>query len=159
MYKNIEVRAYERDDLSSFIKMFTTYFRDDFKIDIDDEALENLCKKITEDVMKDIVQLSILLVDEKYAGFINYQIDSKSSNWCEREGWGFIREAYIDKAYRGQGLGKVLVDHVEMYYEKQGISNIYLTSDEHVAFWMSRGYQPTGIISTINNDPIYEKIK
>jgi len=45
------------------------------------------------------------LLDDKIIGFVNYQIDTLDSDWCEREGWGFIREIYVDKTLRGKGLG------------------------------------------------------
>ncbi|MBI9012525.1 MAG: GNAT family N-acetyltransferase [Clostridiales bacterium] len=154
---NLVIRNFKADDLHDFTKMFTTYFRSDFNIDISDDGANRLCKKMAEDILSGIVNLDLLIVDGKSIGFINAQIDTPKSDWCEREGWGFIREMYIHKDYRGRGFGSKLVKHVEETFYTIGVRQIYLTSDETGDFWISCGYKESGEISSINNGPIYEK--
>ncbi len=51
-----------------------------------------------------------------------YQIDSPKSDWCQKEGFGFIREIYINEELRNQGLGKILVDYAERFLKSKMLS-------------------------------------
>lgn len=153
----IHIRSYKPDDLKDFTSMFSTYFRDDFKFDISDAKVNTLCGDITRDVQSGILYLDLLIVDGESAGFANYQIDSSKSDWCEKEGWGFIREVYIHKKYRGRKFGNELVNYIEERLHEKGVDKIYLTSDETGKFWSDCGYKETGETSRINKDPIFEK--
>lgn len=155
--ENIEIRPYNNNDLCDFIEMFCTYFRSDFKFEISDHEAKELCTEIAEKSISGAIQLDMLLVDKEMLGFICYQIDSPNSDWCEREGWGLIREIYINQTMRGRGLGLKLVTHAEKILYEKGVEHIYLTSDEAGSFWSSCGYKKTGKVSSINHDPIYEK--
>ena len=155
--KNAEICSFKDSYMESFIKMFSRYFREDFKIDITDKKICESCARIANFSLSGINKLDFLVVDEKPFGFIYYQIDTPQSNWCEREGWGFIREVYIDPVIRKSGLGARLVLHAEEKLYSKGALNIYLTSDSNDLFWDSLGYRKTEKLSTINNDPIYEK--
>jgi ribosomal protein S18 acetylase RimI-like enzyme len=154
---NIEIRSYCADDLYNFKDMFSTYFRQDFQIHISDKQLDEICSEITENSISGITPLAMLLHEGKAVGFIIYQIDSPRSDWCERDGWGFIREIYVTPSMRGKGLGEILVTHAEKILYTNGVEQIYLTSDEAEKFWVSCGYNKTGSVSEINNDSIYEK--
>jgi len=155
--KNLEIVAYNENDLVDFKKMFASYFRGDFKIDISDESLEKLCNKISESILSGVLLLDLLKVNGRCVGFINSQVDSPKSDWNEREGWGFIRETYVEKHYRGKGLGLKLVENAESNFLKMNIKYVYLTSDDSEKFWLSCGYKLTGDISKINKDPIFVK--
>lgn len=98
------------------------------------------------------------MIEEKVAGFINYQIDTKESDWCEKEGWGLIREIAIGKNMRKNGLGKRLVLSTEKKLKKLGAKNIYLTSDEAKDFWLNCEYLDSGEYSKVNGDNIYIKV-
>ena len=137
--------------------MVSLYFRNDFKIEISDKGLDKMCNEISNNSILGISSLDLLIIDEKISGFICYQIDSPNSDWCEREGWGFIRELFIYNNIRGNNLGQVLVNNAEEVLYSNGVKNIYLTSDEAEKFWLSCGYIKTDKVSSINKDPIYEK--
>lgn len=155
--KKVEIYPYRNIDKADFIRMFCTYFRTDFKYDISDKKSEELCNNIANSVMAGVTALDMLAVNGELVGFISYQIDSQKSDWCEREGWGFIREVYISYIMRRKGIGSILVDHAEMVLYDKGTKHIYLTSDEAGEFWRSCGYTETQSLSTINHDTIYEK--
>ncbi|HEX3076917.1 MAG TPA: GNAT family N-acetyltransferase [Lachnospiraceae bacterium] len=97
------------------------------------------------------------MINGETVGFICYQIDTDKSDWCEREGWGFIKEIFINRTLRGKNYGVKLVYHAETKLYAKGVDHIYLTSDEAGEFWNLCGYRNTGIVSSINHDPIYEK--
>ncbi len=155
--QNKEIRPYSCNDFASFTEMFGSYSRDDFKIELTDQQCTKVCTRIIDSAMAGISALDLLYVNHKAVGFIWFQIDSPSSDWNERESWGFIRELYIDASLRRSNLGKTLVEHAEAVLQAKAINSIYLTSDEAELFWIASGYYKTDQISTINHDPIYEK--
>jgi GNAT superfamily N-acetyltransferase len=157
MLENVNIRPFCSHDLSDFKGMFCTYFRSDVKINISDQELESVCHEIADRSLSCSIYVDVLLVDEKSVGFVIYQIDNPKSDWCEREGWGFIREIYIHGSFRGNGLGAQLVAHTETALYEKGAEHIYLTCDEAAGFWNLRGYRNSGHESTINHIPIYEK--
>ena len=157
LLEKIEIRQLCQNDINDFTEMFRTYFRNDLKIEITDEKLEKICNEIANYSLLEITPLDLLTINDQVAGFVIYQIDSKESNWCEREGWGFIREIYIHHSMRGKGFGSQLVVHAEKALYEKGAKHIYLTSDEAGAFWGLCGYKATGSLSNTNHDPIYEK--
>ncbi len=155
--EKVEIRPFSNDDMRIFTEMFSTYFRNDFKIEIADEKLETICQDIADYSILDISPVDILLVDATPVGFIIYQIDNKKSNWCEHEGWGFIREVYITHSMRGRGFGSTLITNAEKKLYDKGVEHIYLTSDEAGGFWRQCGYKETGEVSVTNHDPIFRK--
>lgn len=157
LLENIKIRPFHNNDMRDLKEMFRTYFRNDFHIEISEEKVEALCLKIAGSSNLGITPLDIILIDKKPVGFICYQIDHPNSDWCEREGWGFLREIYIQRNMRGKGLGEKLVIHAEKVLYNKGAEHIYLTSDESGDFWILCGYKKTGKVSSINHDPIYEK--
>lgn len=157
MKNKIEIRSFVPEDIEDFRGMFTTYFRDDFGIKISDEDVVRLCGQISRDIQSGILYLDLLTVDGSCVGFINSQVDSPKSDWCEREGWGFIREMYVHKTYRRQNLGLKMVSHCEEALYKRGIEKIYLTSDNSGHFWTACGYTASKKKSQSNDHPIYEK--
>lgn len=156
-FERVEIRSFCNDDLHDFTEMFYAYFRNDFKIEITDDKAEKICAQIAESAISGVVPLDLLLLNGKIVGFVCYQIDTPHSDWCEREGWGFIREIYVDQSLRGKSLGSKLVAHAENSLYANGAEHIYLTSDVLESFWNSCGYKKTGKESEFNHDPIYEK--
>ena len=157
LLEKVEIRSFCNNDTPIFTEMFRTYFRNDFKIEITDEKLETICHENADHSILEISPVDILLVDGNPVGFIIYQIDNKKSNWCEHEGWGFIREVFIIHSMRGKGFGATLVAHAEKKLYDKGVEHIYLTSDEAGGFWRQCGYEENGEVSDINHDPIFKK--
>lgn len=157
MLQNIIFRKCNASDKLVFKQLMGVYFRDDFKINIDDSRLENICNKVFEATGKGYMCLELIQLENKIIGFVNYQIDTPNSDWNEKEGFGFIREIFISKHYRGKGIGKEVVYYIETALYALGVTNIYLTSDEAGEFWMKCGYHKTNECSKINHDPIYAK--
>jgi ribosomal protein S18 acetylase RimI-like enzyme len=157
IFKSIEIRSFCNNDLCDFTEMFCAYLGNDFNMAISDDKAVKICSKIAETSVSGVTPLDMLLLDGKISGFVCYQVDTPHSDWCEREGWGFIREIYVNQAFRGKGLGLKLVAHAEKILYAKGVEHIYLTSDESEKFWDLCGYKKTGKVSDINHDPIYEK--
>lgn len=158
--ENIDIRPFGSNDLAAFTEMFCIYFRNDLNIEITDNEAEKVCSKIARYSISGIISLDVLFYDRKMAGFIIYQIDTPSSDWCKREGWGFIREIHVNQDLRKKGLASLLVIRAEKILYNKGVKHIYLTSDTTSMaqkFWISCGYKKTGKICEVNHCPIYEK--
>ena len=151
------ISSFTPSNFHDFKEMLSTCFRDDYKIELTHQQLELLAVEIVDRVYAGITDLGILFVDDAPCGFILYQIDNPKSDWCERVGWGFIRELYVDDGHKGQGYGKELVSYAEQWFEVMSTPNIYLTSDDAGDFWESLGYKPTGELSKNNSLPVYVK--
>ena len=76
--------------------------------------------------------------------FSVFQIDTPESDWCNRPGWGFIREYYVIPHCRKKGIGKALADHTEQELKNMGADNLYLTSTGAISFWQKWGWKLTG---------------
>lgn len=155
--KNIEIRQYVSTDFNQFVYMFGAYLRIDICLDISDEQLKDICLEIVNQIKNRIVFMDILLINNTLVGFIIYQIDSLRSDWCEKEGYGFIRELYIVKNMRRNGLGKKIATYAENKLYQLGVEHIYLTTDNRKDFWINCGYLETEERSSVNHDPIFIK--
>ena len=140
-----------------FIKMLGACFNKDYKILLTKQQLEELCKEITQQVNKQIAFLDLLFLDDDAKGFVNYQVDTHQSDWCEKETWGCIRELYVADDVRGQGYGRKLAEHAEKKLLTLSVPNIYLTTDDAIDFWVKIGYRDTGEICAKNEGNILIK--
>ena len=153
---NMEIRNYNNENFDAFAQMVGIYFIEDLKEPLNHNPPVEMCKAMVQSVKDAITCLDLLHLDDIPVGFIMYQVDSPKSDWCEKEGYGFIREMYIDKDYRNQGYGKILAAHAENELKKLSVPYIYLTSSND-AFWLSVGYAGTGEICERNNNHILIK--
>ena len=144
-------------EVDTFMQMVGVCFHDDYKIFLSNEQLVELCKEMTQSAKDGITCLDLLFVESVPIGFIQYQVDSPKSDWCEKEGYGCIRETYIQKNHRKQGYGRILATHAENEMKKLSVPYIYLTSDDVMDFWLSVGYIDTGEICEKNNGNILIK--
>jgi GNAT superfamily N-acetyltransferase len=152
-----EIREYSDFDYITFKKMLELCFLQDYNITLTEQQSEELCKDLTQQVNAQIQSLGLLFLNGVAKGFINYQVDSPKSDWCEKETWGFIREVYIARDIREKGYGKKLVVYAENKLRGLSVPNIYLTTDEAKEFWIKLGYCVTGDICEKNKGCILIK--
>lgn len=155
--EGMEIKPYVDMDYESFIEMFNSYFLCDLEMTLTESKVGEICTKIVDSVKNQIVYLDLIKIHNESIGFIIYQIDSPKSDWCQFEGYGFIRELYVRKERRSQGLGKLLVIHVERSLRNKDVEQIYLTSDKSGDFWTNCGYKISSEIGYKNQDLIYMK--
>lgn len=153
---NIKIKSFEEFYYKSFVNMFYAYFLHDFNIELQYSQVEEICLDIIEMVKKRIIFLDLLTINNEARGFVIYQIDSPKSDWCRKEGFGFIREVYIERELREKGLGGSLIAHVERILKDKNVEQIYLTSDNET-FWSKCGFIKTDEIGYKNQEPIYVK--
>lgn len=157
MEASITIRKYADADYAAYKALFTEYFRQDFRFDITDEDLDKICTGVAKHVCKGIQFLDLLICDGVPQGFIEYQVDSPNSDWCEKEGYGCIREVFIKPELRKHGLGRLLAKHAEENLFALTVPHIYLTSDEAGGFWETMGYRASGEVCEKNKCPVYVK--
>jgi len=153
----IGIRKYADYDYDSFKEMLGVCFSQDYNIPLTGSQREGLCKDIVQSVEADITFLDFLILGGKAIGFISYQIDSPKSDWCEKEGYGCIREMFISVDQRGKGYGRGLAIHAESELQKLSAPYIYLTTDGNKDFWTKIGYRDTGEICIKNDGSIFIK--
>lgn len=80
------------------------------------------------------------------------------------EGFGEIKRMYVRPAYRGRGLSKAMLAHLENYTRGQGVyllrleTGLYQT--EAISLYEKMGYTRTGPFGPYTDDPLsllYEK--
>ena len=144
MKHTILVRDFTQDDDRALEKMLVTYFLEDLELTLEREkVIEQVAKPIYQSWLDDIVLVAIATVSGEAVGFSVYQVDTLKSDWCKKEGWGFMREVYIAKEYRKQGIGTTLTQYCERKLYQMGVENIYLTADDAIVFWENLGYTQT----------------
>ena len=152
-----EILPYSASHEDSLKEMLRICFNQDYKIPLTEQQLEALCKEICRQAAEKIVFLDLLFLNGRAEGFINYQVDTPQSDWCEKETWGFIRELYISPALRKKGYGQKLAEHAESKLWALSVPNIYLTTDDAIEFWLKLGYHDTAEICPQNNGSILTK--
>lgn len=103
-----------------------------------------------------IICIDLATESEDIIGFSVYQIDRPESDWCQRPGWGFIREFYIVPAFRKSGTGRKLALHTEKALRAMGAQRLYLTSDSAIPFWRKCGWTLSEEVCS-NEQQILEK--
>ena len=132
-------------DYEEFRKMFLDYFIFDCGVEYDKNKLREglINRTILHQFEKGLIYIDVAKKKDTVLGFIIYQVDQEDSDWKERIGSGFIREFYIKKRFRNQGIGSELLQHAEQVLKNLGASEVYLTSSEKdyvKKFYKKHGY-------------------
>ena len=137
----MHITPYAPEYRDTFEEMLVEYFVRDLESDIPEDIIrDKLMPHIESQVEKRIIRVAFAM-EEFPIGFSIYQTDSPESDWCKRPGWGFVREFWITKPYRGKGFGRMLADHTERQLRILGAAQLYLTSDNALGFWEHCGWR------------------
>ena len=123
--------------------MLIPYFTDDLKEEWTDEVVERIGEFILSQYRDGILDILLLWEKEKPVGFAICQVDSPASDWCKREGWGFIREFYIEPGCRMTGKGHFLAMQTEQRLIEKQAEQVYLTTAGALQFWLKCGFEDT----------------
>lgn len=143
-------------DWIAFEELFKPHFETTMQLYPNDKWYRVMFAYMYQQKQEGIIDIFGVFHHHILIGFIQIQIDKPESDWCERVGWGFIRELYIHPKYRRKQFGKQLVQYVEEYLTHKGVPAIYLTADKDFTFWKKMGYTENGICQE-NDLVIYEK--
>ena len=150
------VKRFAPEYRKSFIRMLSKYFTDDLKEDWSCNTIERIGEFILSQWRDGILDILLLLEKEQPEGFAICQIDSPASDWCKREGWGFIREFYVAPESRLSGNGRFLAEQTERLLKEQQAEQVYLTTAGALEFWLRCGYS---IDSFDEKEKMYTMIK
>lgn len=133
---NMKTNDYLISDFSNdiFTCAFKIYFSE-LGINVSD------WNSLWEEMNRDEGNLAYVKVNnlEKTIGFIQFkEIELENSFFSEK--YGFIREFWIAKEYRGKGFGTQLFNSCELYFKEKGVSQVILTTDTAEDFYIDKGY-------------------
>lgn len=138
-----------------FERLFCEYYKE---LDCEDDAKHLVDEYILPDLLAGLIKIDVLFDEQKFSGFVIYQVDDIDNEWNEKEGWGDIREIYVAPTSRGQGLGKFLLYTAEMKLRESGVDKAYCLPEERSEkFFISCGYIKTSNYSPELNCYIYTK--
>ena len=103
--------------------------------------------------------LKLCYAEEQPVGFLLAKIDRPDDRGYIRAGHGYIIEFYVKPEYRRNGYGRAMLAHIERFYAKNGVAQMYLTADPVTGkpFWSAMGFIGTGEYSPDNGQEIFEK--
>ncbi len=121
-----------------FCALFADYYAE---LGCDEDTDHLLDEYVIADCKAGLLSVYLLDDDEKTVGFVIFQTDRAENEWCEKEGWGDVRELYVSPSSRGKGLGKFMLLTAEMLLKESGASNCYcLPAEGTEGFFISCGY-------------------
>lgn len=68
----------------------------------------------------------IFIAEEENLGFLGYLFVGESYNMMTGETYGFIYDIYVSEEFRGEGIGKTLMEKAENYCRKKGYPRLSL---------------------------------
>ena len=145
---NLQIREYESSDRAALLDTlieFQNYLAEtDKKKDCrpfhDDSEVEKYLDQTLKDAKEREGKVFIALIDNEIAGFIQFIIDRhkddilyNTTHGAGAHGW--IGELYTKPEFRGQGIGKKLIEEAESYFKSNGCINsrIFVMSDNKLA--------------------------
>ncbi len=153
------IKKYEETMQQDLLKMLITYLNDDLKCDWKERFIEKRIFKLFEEKWREeVVFIDVIEEDNQLVGFAIYQIDTPQSDWCKKQGWGFIREVYVQKEYRGLGYGYKLAKEVEQVFCEKNIKDVYLKTDDAILFWEKCNYVDIGEVDEEGMHTLTKKI-
>lgn len=143
-----EIREAKLEDVQQLMKMEKSLFSkwDELdpidKIDVEWFGSEYHKKHLTN-VLKDNKNKIFVLIDK--ANMVGYL---KAHSFCREpflEKVGYISELFVEKSYRSQGLGRMLLDEAIKWFKQQNLkwttTATHSLDSEAISFWKKRGYE------------------
>ncbi|MCD7729295.1 MAG: GNAT family N-acetyltransferase [Clostridia bacterium] len=125
-----------------FKDMFSVYY---LELGCEENGEHLADEYVIPDMLKGLLRVDLIEEEGEVCGFCIYQTDSNGNDWNFKEGFGDIREIYIESGRRGKGLGKFLLYSAEMRLKENGAKQIYALAEGDAAdFFSACGYFLTG---------------
>lgn len=154
-YDMIKVSPLTDNTCEKFKKLFCDYYAE---LGCDDDCGHLLDEYILPDVLAGLVKCDILEENGKACGFVLYQIDDIDNEWNLKEGWGDIREIFVDSDHRQNGLGKFVLYTAEMKLKESGADKCYcLPFENAIPFFTACGYEKSEQFNEEMNCFVYTK--
>ena len=123
------VRSSKMDDLERVIPLWKRFMDDlaslDRPIPTHEENTRRQKEFFGKLVSEDPGQIQVAEADGKLVGFVACQ---KSVKFPLDMGytWAYISDVFVDEAYRGRGLGKMLLESVLRHLKSEGVRDVRL---------------------------------
>lgn len=108
------------------------------------EGAEKLIEESLKAKIEDpVFRYFICEIDGAIAGFIttSYRVTQEAMIYNRR---GYIAETIVSKKHRGQGIGKLLFEKAQQWFEEEGADHIELQvslkNDQALNFWEKQGF-------------------
>ena len=103
-------------------------------------------KYFQELLARNDVQIFIAAQDQKIVGYVHIFVqETPSIPLLKQRKFGVIDAIVVDEAFRGQGVGKKLMDRAESWAREQGATsmelNVYTFNQEALDFYQRIGYR------------------
>jgi GNAT superfamily N-acetyltransferase len=147
MKPNIEIREATLYDIASLIKLLQQLFtlESDFEVNADKQkqGLEKL-------IMAQIQGRALLLVAEQSSNIIGMCSCQALLSTAEGGKVGLVEDVIVEQEFRGQGVGKALLQHLTEWASRQGMTRLQLLADnsnrDALDFYRHNNWQSTQLV-------------
>jgi len=150
------VRRVVEGDFAALRELFCSYYNE---LDCEDEPLHLFDEYLLPDLKAGLLDVAVAEYGGKLCGFVVFQVDDVINDWCFKEGWGDIREAYVAPALRRGGIGRRLVAFAEDALKNLGVTDFYtLPTEDSEKFFLALGYEDSGEYCPELDNKVFRRI-
>ncbi len=92
----------------------------------------------------------IFVAEDENHVFLGYLLVGESNNMMTGQTYGFIYDIFVKEGFRGQGIGKTLMEKAESHCRQKGYSRLALmvsAANEHaISLYTKMGLKPEQIV-------------
>lgn len=119
-----DIRDIRPDDKAAWLPLWAGYLRF-YKVDLAPEVTEGTWNRLFDSASR--LSMRVAVIDGRLAGFaIHHQHESTWSLSPEC----YLEDLYLDPQFRGQGLGRALIDDLVSLCREKGCSGLYWHTEE-----------------------------
>jgi len=132
----------------NFINAYKRYYNDLNILDF------NHWDRLFEDMEKESNLATLLLMEEEsIIGFIQFQ-SITLKHWFFKEQAGFIRELWVDKAFRNNHYGVLMLNHALNVFKENNLHKVLLTTENTHDFFIKQGFKKANTYEALNKDDV-----
>lgn len=131
-------------DYPVFWKLLNAYYRDGEDADTEQAVLDSFIKDLFNLVTCNQIQGCFLQAEDNLTGFVLWMVDTADGVFSQLPGYGTFLEIGISPAFRGIGIGRRAVEHIESRMRRTGTHRFYVcVYPQAEGFWTKCGYVKT----------------
>ncbi len=125
-----------------FIELLASWHQNQWFDSSPDISLDDRIERLNQYLQPDFMPSMFIAHNEKLLGsaaLISRALDKNSDNKIRKAPW--LTNVYVEKAYRGQGIGISLVEYIIEQARVQQVESIFLSTHEHTSFYQKFGWK------------------
>lgn len=142
---DVSIQTATHDDLAALGQLLRQLFAIEADFDFDSEKVELALKQLLND------ERGCVLVARSGGDVIGMCTAQRVVSTAEGGYSAWIEDVVVDGSYRGQGIGKQLLDGIRVWAKDQGIVRLQLLADVEnrsaLAFYNHTGWQQTQLMA------------